>query len=98
MADTIQPFVAVSGLAVGITATTVIGDSASIPVAVCSFNGLTGAVAGVASFNGLTGAVTGVASFNGSTGDVIGVGSVQGMTGAVTLPGLNLYLYSIGII
>jgi fibronectin-binding autotransporter adhesin len=60
MADIVQPFVAVSGLAVGITATTVISDSASIPVAVSSFNGLTGAVTGVASFNGLTGAVTGV--------------------------------------
>jgi hypothetical protein len=72
MADTIQPFVAVSGLAVGVTATTVITDSASIPVAVSSFNGL--------------------------TGDVIGVSSVKGMTGTVILPGLNLYLYSIGII
>ena len=72
MADTIQPFVAVSGLAVGITATAVISDSAAIPVAVSSFNGL--------------------------TGDVTGVSSVEGMTGAVSLPAIDLYLYSIGII
>jgi len=72
MPDIVQPFVVVSGLAVGLTATTVISDSASIPVAVSSFNGLTGAVTGVS--------------------------SVQGMTGTVTLPELNLYLYSIGII
>jgi len=75
MPDIVQPFVVVSGLAVGLTATTVISDSASIPVAVSSFNGLTGAV----TFNSY------VSSFNGSTG-------------AVLLPGLNLYLYSIGII
>ena len=72
MPDIVQPFVAVSGLAVGVTATTVISDSASIPVAVSSFNGLTGAVTGVS--------------------------SVEGTTGSVLLPGLNLYLYSIGII
>ena len=85
MADTTVPFIVISGLAVGITATTVISESAAIPVA-------------VSSFNGLTGAVTGVASFNGSTGEVTGVSSVEGMTGAVTLPGLDLYFYSIGII
>jgi hypothetical protein len=85
MADIIQPFVVVSGLAVGVTATTVITDSATLPIAVSSFNGLTGAVIGVNSFNGLTGAV-------------IGVSSVKGMTGTVILPGLDLYLYSIGII
>jgi hypothetical protein len=72
MPDIIQPFVVVSGLAVGVTATTVITDSATLPIAVSSFNGL--------------------------TGDVIGVSSVKGMTGTVILPGLNLYLYSIGII
>jgi len=72
MPDIIQPFVVVSGLAVGVTATTVITDSANLPIAVSSFNGL--------------------------TGDVIGVSSVEGMTGAVTLPGLDLYYYSIGII
>jgi hypothetical protein len=47
MPDINQPFVAISGLAVGITATTVITDTASLPVAVSSFNGLTGAVTGV---------------------------------------------------
>ena len=47
MPDIVQPFVAISGLAVGLTATTVITDSAAIPVAVSSFNGLTGAVTGV---------------------------------------------------
>jgi hypothetical protein len=72
MPDNIVPFVVVSGLAVGVTATTVITDSATLPIAVSSFNGL--------------------------TGDVIGVSSVKGMTGTVILPGLNLYLYSIGII
>jgi hypothetical protein len=72
MADTIIPFNAIPGLAVGLTATTVITDSAAIPVVVSSFNGL--------------------------TGDVTGVSSVCGMTGTVILPGINLYLYSIGII
>lgn len=47
MADTIVPFVVVSGLATGITATKVIGEDSSVPVAVTSFNGLTGAVTGV---------------------------------------------------
>jgi hypothetical protein len=47
MPDIIQPFVVVSGLAVGVTATTVISENASLPVAVSSFNGLTGAVTGV---------------------------------------------------
>jgi len=57
MPDIVQPFVVVSGLAVGLTATTVISDSASIPVAVSSFNGLTGAVTGVSSVQGMTGTV-----------------------------------------
>jgi hypothetical protein len=39
-----------------------------------------------------------VSSFNGATGAVIGVNSVEGMTGAVSLPAIDLYLYSIGII
>jgi hypothetical protein len=47
MPDINQPFVAISGLAVGVTATTVITDIGSLPVAVSSFNGLTGAVTGV---------------------------------------------------
>ncbi len=47
MPDIKQPFVAISGLAVGVTATSVITDTASLPVAVSSFNGLTGAVTGV---------------------------------------------------
>lgn len=47
MPDIIQPFVAISGLAVGITATSVITDTANLPLAVSSFNGLTGAVTGV---------------------------------------------------
>jgi hypothetical protein len=42
MPDIKQPFVAISGLAVGLTATTVITDTASLPVAVSSFNGFTG--------------------------------------------------------
>ena len=58
MADTIQPFVAIPGLAVGVTATSVITDTGSIPVAVTSFNGATGAVIGVSSVEGMTGAVT----------------------------------------
>jgi len=47
MPDINQPFVAISGLAVGITATNVINDTGSLPLAVSSFNGLTGAVTGV---------------------------------------------------
>jgi len=57
MPDIIQPFVAILGLAVGVTATTVISENATIPVAVTSFNGLTGAVTGVGRFNGVTGDV-----------------------------------------
>ena len=72
MADTTIPFVGIQGFAVGVTATSVISNTGSIPVAVSSFNGATGAV--------------------------IGVNSVEGMTGAVSLPAINLYLYSIGII
>ena len=44
MPDINQPFVAISGLAVGITATSVITDSGSLPVAVSSFNGFTGGI------------------------------------------------------
>jgi len=95
MADTIQPFVAVSGLAVGVTATTVISDSASIPIAVSSFNGLTGTLTAYASTGisvsadgkGITFTNTGVQSFNGSTGAVTFnsyVSSFNGSTGAVT--------------
>ena len=99
MADTTIPFVAISGLAVGITATTVISDSAAIPVAVSSFNGSTGAVTGVGSFNGSTGAVTGVASVNGSTGAVTNIAAtnvaqtfsaLQTFTTGITASGLTL--------
>lgn len=72
MADFTVPFVTITGLATGITATTVITESGSIPVAVTSFNGATGAITGVS--------------------------SVEGITGSVSLPGYDLYLYSIGII
>lgn len=72
MADFIQPFVVLAGLATGITATTVITETASLPLAVTTFNG--------------------------ATGDITGVSSVEGLTGSVSLPGYDLYLYSIGII
>ena len=85
MPDTIQPFVAVSGLAVGVTATTVISGSASIPVAVSSFNGLTGAVTGVASFNGSTGAVTGV-----TTGTENTFTALQKFSSGITTSGFTL--------
>lgn len=44
MADFIQPFVVLAGLATGITATTVITETASLPLAVTTFNGITGDV------------------------------------------------------
>ena len=82
MPDIVQPFVVIPGLAVGLTATTVISDSAVIPVAVSSFNGLTGAVQGVSS----AGAGTGI-SISAATGAVtitnIGVQTFNGLTGAV---------------
>jgi len=77
---------------------------------VTSFNGLTGAVQGVSAasagtgiaLSGATGAVTitntGVLSVNGATGAIIAVNSVEGMTGDVSIPAVDLYLISIGII
>ena len=73
---------------------------------VSRINGLTGGVTlsagtGIA-LSDATGAITitntGVLSINGATGAISAVNSVEGMTGSVTLPGLNLYLISIGII
>lgn len=58
MADFIQPFVVLAGLATGITATTVITETASFPLAVTTFNGATGAITGVNSVEGLTGSVS----------------------------------------
>ena len=73
---------------------------------VSAVNGLTGILSLLPSTGisissggkGITLINTGVSSFNGITGDVTGVSSVCGMTGTVILPGINLYLYSIGII
>lgn len=58
MADFIQPFVVLAGLATGITATTVITETASLPLAVTTFNGATGDITGVSSVEGLTGSVS----------------------------------------
>jgi hypothetical protein len=77
---------------------------------VTSFNGLTGAVQGVSAasagtgiaLSGATGAITitntGVLSVNGATGAISAVNSVEGMTGDVSIPAVDLYLISIGII
>ena len=107
----ITPFNSIGGFSVGITGTSFIDDGGnatftgltvtgnfSVSSVVTSLNGKTGALQDVTSFNGLTGAVTGVASFNGLTGAVTGVSSVEGFTGSISLPGLNMYLMSIGII
>jgi hypothetical protein len=57
-----------------------------------------GSGSSVTSFNGLTGAVQGVSSVNGATGAISAVNSVEGMTGDVSIPAVDLYLISIGII
>ena len=92
MADTNIPFNAVSGIAVGLNANTIITEDASLPLVVASFNGLTGAVQGVSS----AGAGTGI-SVSGSTGAVtitnIGVQSFNGATGAVKRHSTYLQLH-----
>jgi hypothetical protein len=82
MPDTVIPFNAITGLATGLTATLIVGESGTFekPV-VTSFNGVTGAVAGVTAINQGTGinisgstnptiTNTGVQTFNGDTGAV----------------------------
>ena len=95
MPDINQPFVAISGLAVGLTATSVITDTGSLPLAVSSFNGLTGAVTGVTT--SVANTFTAIQTFNSgisaSTVQASGLGTFNAgisASGATFMGNINL--------